>query len=86
MLQGVSIPIIAKVCAALAVTTGAGVATYEIAVDTAPPKAEVAVSTEGSASSLSNDLTPDALAFHSRRDRDRVTSSYVLRVPVPNPG
>lgn len=62
MLQGASIPLIAKMCAAFVVTTGAGVATYEIAIDPGPEKAEVVVDTEASGSSLENDL-PAGLAF-----------------------
>lgn len=71
MLQGLSISVIAKVCAALAVTTGASIATYEIAIDSAPEPTGVAVAAERSSSSLDQD-DPAALAFAAEADENGV--------------
>lgn len=54
MLQAVSIPLAAKICAAVVLTGGAGVVTYEIAEQDSEPTTVVAETT---------DERPDALAF-----------------------
>ncbi|MGI9605646.1 MAG: hypothetical protein ACR2P0_05855, partial [Acidimicrobiales bacterium] len=68
MLQGLSIPLVAKVCAALAVTTGASVATYEIVVDTEPAAVEETVLAEGSSSAVAQQEGPEALAFGDKTE------------------
>ena len=66
MLHGAPIPFIAKLCAAAIVTTGAGVATYEIAVDDGPPEDKVEVVTED-ATPLGDD---EALAYAEKSSVD----------------
>lgn len=77
MLHGAPIPFIAKLCVAAVVTTGAGVATYEIAVDSGPPGDKVEVATE-SAPPAPED---DALAFAEEDDEEK--SKPVIRDKEP---